>query len=175
MKQKSIYILFILISFSALSQKSLDEVLRKHNKNDVSYISAAELHVLLPSSRIGTQDSRDIVILDSREKREFDVSHIPTASHVGFKDFSKENISEIIENKDTAIVVYCTLGIRSQKIAAKLQKAGYTNIKNLYGGICEWKNNDYSVFDANNIETDKVHTYSKQWSKWLENGTVVYD
>jgi len=33
--------------------------------------------------------------------------------------------------------VYCSLGIRSEVIAKKLKKAGYTNVFNLYGGIFE--------------------------------------
>ena len=76
--------------------------------------------------------------------------------------------------KNTKIVVYCSLGIRSEDIAEKLKKAGYTNVLNLYGGIFEWKNNNYNVFSSGGKATEKVHTFSKEWSKWLLKGEKIY-
>ncbi len=167
MKQKFLYILFLTIGLTTYALKTLDATLKKYNKNDVPYISVTELQML--------QSQRNVVILDSREKNEFDVSHISSATFVGYNNFSIDKVIEKIKDKDTPIVVYCTIGIRSEVIGNKLQKAGFTNIKNLYGGICEWKNTDYIVIDSTNIETENVHTFSKQWSKWLKKGTVVYE
>lgn len=70
--------------------------------------------------------------------------------------------------------MYCSLGIRSEHIAEKLKKRGYTSVYNLYGGIFEWKNKDYKVYDSNEKETDNIHAYSKAWSKWLKKGNKVY-
>ena len=72
------------------------------------------------------------------------------------------------------IVVYCSLGIRSEKISEKLKAEGYSNVRNLYGGIFEWKNKGFEVFDSEGKETEKVHAYSKSWSKWLKNGEKIY-
>jgi predicted sulfurtransferase len=69
--------------------------------------------------------------------------------------------------------VYCSLGVRSEDIAETLQKAGYTNIKNLYGGIFNWKNNNLPVVNRQQKPTDSVHVYSKQWGKWLTKGIKV--
>jgi hypothetical protein len=44
----------------------------------------------------------------------------------------------------------------------------------LYGGIFEWKNNNFKVLDTLGNETEKVHTFSKSWSKWLTKGEKVY-
>ena len=85
-----------------------------------------------------------------------------------------ENIFKIVKNKETPIVIYCTLGIRSEMIAARLKKAGYKDVKNLYGGICEWKNKEYKVIDSTQQKTNNIHTYSKQWSRWLLNGNPIY-
>ncbi len=167
MKNTFLFTVVLLIIFSANAQKTLDDILMKYNKNDVPYISVTKLHEI--------QSEGNIIILDSREKREFDVSHISTATFVGYTNFFIEEVSETIQNKDTQIVVYCTIGVRSEKIVEKLQKAGFTNINNLYGGICEWKNNDYLIVDSNNTETDMIHAYTKQWSKWFKKGTVVYE
>ena len=167
MKHKILYLLLSLIGLSAYSQESLDQTLKKHNKNKVPYISATELKMF--------QEQGNTVILDSREQKEFNISHISSAAFIGYDHFSIEEISEIVKSKDSPIVVYCTLGIRSEVIADKLIKAGYNNVKNLYGGICEWKNKDYTVVDPSGNVTENVHVFSKEWSKWLKNGTAVYE
>ena len=72
-------------------------------------------------------------------------------------------------------MVYCSLGIRSEDVAEKLKKAGYTNVLNLYGGIFEWKNNDFTIYDSEEKETENVHTFDEAWSKWLTKGIKIYD
>ncbi|HIC31201.1 MAG TPA: rhodanese-like domain-containing protein, partial [Flavobacteriaceae bacterium] len=82
--------------------------------------------------------------------------------------------TQLLPNKNELIVVYCSIGIRSAKIAQQLKDEGYTNVFNLYGGIFEWKNNNFSVFDLNGQKTKKVHVYNKYWAKWLTKGEKVF-
>ena len=158
---------FISCSISAFPQKSLDKLLKQYNTQSIPYVSVEELR------RLQTNDT--VLILDSREENEFAVSHINNALFVGFNDFSSEEISDSIQNKNTAVIVYCSLGIRSEEIGEKLKKAGFTNVKNLYGGIFEWKNAGYPVINSEGKETDSIHTFSKAWSKWLLKGEKVYN
>lgn len=164
MKLSFFYIILILFGVSSNAQETLNDVLKKHNKNEVPYISVTELRM--------HQANNNVIILDSRELNEFQVSHIETSTLVGYDTFSIDSISEL--DKNTPIAVYCTLGIRSEVIADKLLKAGYSNVKNLYGGICEWKNKDYKVIDSTQTTTNNIHTFSKEWSKWLINGNPIY-
>jgi rhodanese-related sulfurtransferase len=113
------------------------------------------------------------VVLDTREEKEYQVSHIKGALYAGYKNFNLQKVSKKIKSKDTQVIVYCSLGVRSEDIAQELEKAGYTNIKNLYGGIFNWKNNNLPLVNANQKPTDSVHVYSKQWGKWLTNGVKV--
>ena len=76
-------------------------------------------------------------------------------------------------NKNAPIIVYCSVGYRSEKISEKLLAAGYKNVENLYGGIFEWKNKRNTVVDKNGI-TNNVHPYSKTWGVWLKNADKVY-
>jgi rhodanese-related sulfurtransferase len=158
---------FISCSVSAFAQKPLEKLLKKYNTESIPYVSTEELRRL--------QTHETVIILDSREVNEYAVSHIDTARLVGYNDFSSEEISAEIQNKNTAIIVYCSLGIRSEEIGEKLKKCGFTNVKNLYGGIFEWKNAGYPVINSAGKETDTIHTYSKAWSKWLLKGEKVYD
>ena len=167
MKHSIVYILLFFISSTLVAQKSLDRVLHIFNSKSIPYISVEELRMF--------QLRGELAILDSREIEEFEVSHIPSARYVGYKRFSSKAITSSIPDKDTPIVVYCSVGIRSETISEKLKKAGYTNIHNLYGGIFEWKNKGYPVIDPDGKETENLHAYSRVWSKWLNNGVKVYD
>ncbi len=165
MKLKLVFILF-LFTANSFAQKSLEKLLNMYNTNSIPYISVEELRM--------HQLNDDVVILDSREKEEFNVSHISTAEYIGFKEFSAEKVSLQIPNKNKLIVIYCSVGIRSEKIGEKLQNEGYTNIKNLYGGIFEWKNKGYPVIDNKGQKTENIHIFSKKWGDWLKAGTPVY-
>lgn len=164
--KKLLYIVLFIASFQSVAQKSLDQLLETYNTRSVPYISVEGLRAL--------QMNEDVVILDAREASEYAVSTIEGAQCVGFNNFSIEEISEKITNKEQPIIVYCSLGIRSEKVGEKLQKAGYTNVQNLYGGIFEWKNKGYPILNLNKKETDSVHAFSKTWSKWLKAGVPVY-
>ncbi|MGM0392622.1 MAG: rhodanese-like domain-containing protein [Bacteroidota bacterium] len=166
MKNRILFISIFLLAFTASGQTSLDQLLSKYNTHSMPYISVEELKML--------QQDTNLVLLDAREPEEFEVSHIKGAVFSGYSNFSAEMISKSIKDKSAPIVVYCSLGIRSEKISEKLKAEGYSNIRNLYGGIFEWKNKGFEVFDSEGQETDKVHAYSKSWSKWLTNGEKIY-
>ncbi len=112
------------------------------------------------------------VLLDTRSAREFAVSHLRGARWVGYDSFSLAEMQNLPKN--TPIVVYCSVGARSEKIGAQLQQAGYAHVRNLYGGIFEWVNEGNPVFTAANQPTDRVHAYSPAWSIWLQRGQPVY-
>ena len=116
--------------------------------------------------------NHELILMDTREPAEFRVSHLKNARHVGYKKFKLESTADIA--KDTPIVVYCSLGVRSEKIGKKLRKAGYKNVTNLFGGLFEWINRDNPVFDMEKRPTNRIHTYSKKWGKWLLKGEKVY-
>jgi len=166
MKFIPLYIFTLLISLPGIAQKSLDVLLQLNNNESIPYISVEELQIL--------QAKGTVLLLDAREKEEFDVSHIASAKYVGYNSFSSEEILAEITDKNTPIVVYCSLGIRSEKIGEKLKKNGFTNIKNLYGGIFTWKNKDFPLIDSEGNETENVHAYSKFWGKWITKGKKVY-
>ncbi len=112
------------------------------------------------------------IFLDAREKREYDVSHLKDAIYVGFNEFTIASIKDIA--KDNPVIVYCSVGYRSEKISEKLISADFTNVSNLYGGIFEWVNEGHVVYDLYNQPTDKVHGYNSLWGMWLTEGEKVY-
>ena len=117
-------------------------------------------------------DGQPLVLLDTRTPKEFAVSHLPTAQLVDYDRFKAKDVQHI--PKDAKVVVYCSVGYRSERIGEKLQKLGFTEVYNLYGGIFDWKNTGHQVMNPAQAPTDSVHTYNKAWSKWLQNGVRVY-
>lgn len=162
--KKSLYIIFALITLIGNAQNSLEDLLKKYNDNDVPYITVEEL----------ASPKTQAIIFDTREPKEFKVSHLENAVCVGYDNFDIAKVEKLHPNKNKKIVVYCSLGIRSETIGKKLMKAGYTNVYNLYGGIFEWKNKNFIVIDSEEKETNKVHTYNRDWSKWLKKGEKVF-
>lgn len=112
-------------------------------------------------------------ILDVRESSEYNISHLKHAKFVGYNDFNLNKTKNILD-KNKPIVVYCSIGYRSEKIAEKLQAKGF-EVYNLYGGIFEWKNTNNHVIDNTGNATEKVHCFDKTWGVWLEKGEKVYD
>lgn len=111
-------------------------------------------------------------VLDTREKEEYEVSHLSDAVWTGFDTFSLSNLDSL--DKGKPVLVYCTVGARSQEIGMKLREAGFTQVYNLYGGIINWANLKKPLMRGDK-QTNQVHTYSKSWGIWLKEGEKVYD
>ncbi|MCS6916198.1 MAG: rhodanese-like domain-containing protein [Chitinophagales bacterium] len=115
---------------------------------------------------------RDALFVDAREAREFSVSHIAGARLVGYSSFDVKSLSDI--NPDQPLIVYCSVGYRSERVGEQLMAAGFRNVYNLYGGIFEWVNQGLPVVDAQGKATQRVHAYDRMWGVWLQRGEKVF-
>lgn len=79
----------------------------------------------------------DFVLLDVREKDEWEQSRIAGASYLG-KGVIERDIEEEYPDTDQELVLYCGGGYRSALAADNLQKMGYRNVKSLAGGFRSW-------------------------------------
>ncbi len=156
--------LFVAFSQHTLGQSELDRTLKKFNTESVPYISLKEAALM-----------DNVLFLDTRKKQEYNVSRLKNAVWVGYEMFNALDVQAKIPDKHAEIVVYCSIGVRSEDIGEKLVKLGYPNVKNLYGGIFEWKNKGYPVYDDQGKETEKVHAFDEHWGKLLKAGEKVYD
>ena len=164
MKLRIGQLIFMLASACGLYGQDFDKM--------VDSLVDGSVPMIQPDSLKKIAAERSVVVLDAREKEEYDVSHLEGAQWVGYDDF---DLSQVKVEKDQEVIVYCSVGYRSEKVGEKLQEAGYTDVKNLYGGIFKWKNSGFSVVDTSDVETEKVHAYNRMWGKWLKNGEKVYD
>ncbi|MGB5204558.1 rhodanese-like domain-containing protein [Eudoraea sp.] len=154
---------FFFLLFSANAQSSIDQALDWYNNESVPYISVTEL-----------QNLKNQLILDTREWEEYEVSHLKNAVWIGYDDFKLADVVTKYPDKNLNIVVYCSIGVRSENIGEELLESGYFNTKNLYGGIFEWTNEGYPVYNTKGEKTKKVHAYGKLWGKYLTKAEKVY-
>ncbi len=79
-------------------------------------------------------------LIDVREPWEWAISHIPGATMIPMGEIGSRT-SEI-DPRRTAII-HCAVGARSARVVQDLQRAGYTKVLNLAGGIVEWTNRQF--------------------------------
>ncbi len=76
------------------------------------------------------------MIIDVREKEEWDEGHIETATHIALSKLVNDYALQI--NKNCNIILYCQKGQRSVQAAKILKSQGYENIKSMSGGYESW-------------------------------------
>lgn len=111
-------------------------------------------------------DNPDVVILDTREPREYAGEtpygesrggHIPGARHIFYKDLVgtdgkivegdalKARLAELGVSETTQVVSYCTGGIRSGFVTAVLNDLG-VDARNYAGSMWEWSAQDAAAY-----------------------------
>lgn len=150
-------------STAQVESKSFDRLLNSMLSKEVPTVSVKQL---------SKENLKEITLLDARENKEYNVSHLKNARWIGYDDFNMQRVSGI--QKDAPIVIYCSIGVRSEKIGKRLKDAGFTNVRNLYGSIFEWVNQKNPVYDNSGKRTNKVHAYNRVWGVWLNEGEKVY-
>ena len=78
-------------------------------------------------------ESENVVVIDVRDKEEYNSGHIANAINIPLDD-----ITSINYDKETIIILYCNTSIRSAEAAEELVNLGYSNIYNLDGGLLNW-------------------------------------
>ena len=168
--KSKLFILFLVFINFACAQKPANRPRCEENAFDKTLVTMLNFSVPTIGVKELSEHRKDYILLDAREPKEYEVSHIEGAKNIGYDHFLLENLQNM--DKKTPIVVYCSVGYRSEKIGEKLQSAGFTNVKNLYGSIFEWVNEGFPVVANDNKTTSKVHTYNKAWSKWVNKKNI---
>ncbi|MEP0818287.1 MULTISPECIES: rhodanese-like domain-containing protein [Trichocoleus] len=126
----------------------------------VRWITTAELAQWL-SNPVRSQP----LLLDARTQAEYAVSHLATAQQIDPIAPDLAALGQI--DQATPLVVYCSIGYRSAKVAAQLAQAGFTQVYDLEGSIFQWANEARPLWQAEQ-PTTKVHPYNAQWGLLLK-------
>lgn len=79
-------------------------------------------------------ENDNAVLLDVRSPQEFEEGHMQNAINIPTYEIRKRT-EKIIKDKETIIICYCTIGVRSKKAIKILRKLGYKNLYHLDGGM----------------------------------------
>lgn len=90
-------------------------------------ISKEELNAIM-------NNNQNVVLLDVRSPQEYDEEHLPNAINIPTYEIYQK-AQKIIKDKETTIICYCTIGVRSKKAIKMLRKMGYKNLYNLENGM----------------------------------------
>lgn len=124
--------------------ETLEQVCRSHQISDVEEVIGylRQSHEREEKVQISPEElaralktSQKLQLLDVRTPEEHKIARIEGARLV-----TEVLAQEIVEQwpKDTAIVVHCHVGERSLAAASFLIDQGFTNVRNLAGGIDAW-------------------------------------
>jgi rhodanese-related sulfurtransferase len=127
---------------------------------DIRTITTEELAASLGSSR-------PPILLDARSPEEYAVSHIRNAQLVNASTFSRDDVDDI--ERDREVVVYCSIGHRSGKVARRMRQMGFVNVRNLHGGIFSWYNEERPVF-SRETPVDRIHPFDWLWGQFITRG-----
>lgn len=125
----------------------------------VTQMSIAELE-----SRQQATVPGKLLIVDVRAPEEFAVSHLQGAVNLEDAD-AILNLAQ--QQQVEQIILYCSVGYRSARMAQMLEQQGWAAVVNLEGSIFEWANSGRAVFLGNNI-VEVVHPFDPHWGQLLE-------
>ncbi len=92
-------------------------------------------------------NSENAVVVDVREKAEFDQGHIVDAINIPFSSLDGR-ADELEKYKDKPLVITCKMGQHSGSAGTLLKKKGFANVSRLKGGIAEWRGQSLPVVKA---------------------------
>lgn len=104
----------------------------------VPFMSMGELN-----DRLG-DNSRDLVVIDLREKEAYEAGHISTARHLP-RGQLELRVNAELPDPTVRIVTCCEYGKISILAAATLRELGYARVTALDGGITAWREAGYDL------------------------------
>ncbi len=115
------------------------EIMRQARRQ-VTEWTPAQVHEALANQHEAAPGDQEIVLVDVREKHEWNDGYIPGAIHVP-RGFLELQIEEAVSDKSKTVVLYCAGGVRSLMAGNTLKQMGYDNAISMSGGFGQWKGN----------------------------------
>ena len=82
------------------------------------------------------EQKEDFLLIDVREKYEHDEFNV--GGQLIPLGTLPNQLEALAPNKEKEVVLYCRSGNRSGVAQSLMQRAGFTNVRNLLGGMLDW-------------------------------------
>jgi rhodanese-related sulfurtransferase len=106
------------------------------------------------------EEQDEIVLVDVREKNEWDEGYIPGALHIP-RGYLELRVEEAIPDKSKRVVLYCAGGTRSMYAGLTLKQMGYEDVVSMAGGFGQWKNNGLPYKKPRTLSPSQLNRYSR--------------
>jgi rhodanese-related sulfurtransferase len=100
-------------------------------------VMPADFYLIDPPAVQRLMETATPLILDVREKAEWDAGRIAGAVHVPIRELPKF-IDRLPDSKGAPIVTVCKIGYRAGIAMTVLRMWGYTNVRSMRGGMDAW-------------------------------------
>ncbi|MDQ3875714.1 MAG: molybdopterin-synthase adenylyltransferase MoeB [Actinomycetota bacterium] len=100
------------------------------------------------------------IVIDVRERDEWDEGHLPGAVHIP-RGSLESRIEQAAPDRQREVVVYCSVGNRSAFAAKTLEDLGYERVHSLAGGYTDWKRNGFPFDLPRSLEAEQRRRYSR--------------
>jgi molybdopterin/thiamine biosynthesis adenylyltransferase/rhodanese-related sulfurtransferase len=135
------------------------EIMRQARRQ-VPEWTPSQVHESLAAQHEAGPKDQEIVLVDVREKHEWNEGHIPGAVHVP-RGYLELQIEEAVPDKSKTVVLYCAGGVRSLIAGVTLQQMGYQNPISMSGGFGQWKGNGYPFVQPRTMSEAQSKRYSR--------------
>lgn len=135
------------------------EILRRA-RQQVPEWTPAQVHEALEHQHEAGPNKQEIVLVDVREKHEWDDGYIPGATHIP-RGFLELQIEEKVPDPAKTVVLYCAGGTRSLIAGSTLQQMGYNNVVSMSGGFGQWKGSGYQFVQPRTLSEAQNKRYSR--------------
>lgn len=88
----------------------------------------------------------DVVLIDVRQRSEWDEGHIPGATHF---EGGRVAWDELPFPYDRPLAIQCSSGNRSMSVSSVLRRRGYRDVIQVEGGIRQWEKNGFEIAKEN--------------------------
>ncbi len=131
------FFLIISIHGYAIAEDKTSDQFVKEAKASIKEVSVDEVKHMMDAKE-------KIVLLDVRDKNEFEEGSIPGAINIsrGMLEFK---VALVIPDKTAKIVAFCGIDLRGPLSTKTLNEMGYKNVVNMIGGLKVWKAAGYPI------------------------------
>src|SRR5947209_3329897 len=135
------------------------EIMRRARRQ-VPEWTPAQVREVLTHQKGSDSNAQDIVLVDVREKHEWNEGYIPGAIHVP-RGFLELQIEEAVPDKSKTVVLYCAGGVRSLMAGRTLQQMGYDKAISMSGGFGQWKGSGYAFVQPRTLSEAQAKRYNR--------------
>ncbi|MEX2333924.1 MAG: rhodanese-like domain-containing protein [Pseudohongiella sp.] len=119
-----------------------------------------------PQQAVMLINRNDGVVLDIREKKDYDTGHIVDSVHIPHTKLNAEfagSDKELSKLKSRPIIVVCKMGQHSGDVCKMLRNAGFEQVVRLRGGMAEWRAQNLPLVQKDDkVKAEKAKSSDKK-------------